>query len=431
MISPTSRRRPPLAPSKDAPNARPLDGQPPEHIRETLRQLAEITEQCRSGLACSSISSASVPPPATTMAISTPALPARRPAAQRDRLALAKMAHITARAEAQHDGTREYFTVDGVMPTVDARRRAIHVSTPLHLPGIGAANSRGTRPYQQDVAVADWTHAQGLPMAAVCDGHGVDRPGDATPWHWLQDHLIATLRAHLAPAQAADDLMPDRIGRVLTRAIAGSRARPRGPLSVVEQMDQVNAVENGSTLTAAVRIADTVYLANVGDSRAVLVRKDGSVQQMTVDHKIDEPQEWDMVQSRVLSGDATMLQTHPGVYRMVRYDRSGAVFGIAMSRSIGDDQATVSTPDISAFQVTPEDLALVLCSDGVFDSMHNEQVGQYVKDTMSLAGDRDALYQQAAEGLVSWCFDIAIAREKSQANIDNLTALILPLHEAL
>ena len=195
-------------------------------------------------------------------------------------------------------------------------------------------------------------------------------------------------------------------------------------------MDQVNAIENGSTLTAAVRIANTIYLANVGDSRAVLVRRDGSAHQLTVDHKIDEPQEWDMVQTRVLAGDATMVQTHPGMYRMLRHARDGSAYGIAMSRSIGDDQATVSTPDISTLQVGPDDIALVLCSDGIFDTIHNDQVGQYVSDIMSLRGERAALCQRAAEGLVNWCFDTEVAQQKSSANIDNLTALVLPLHEA-
>ena len=242
---------------------------------------------------------------------------------------------------------------------------------------------------------------------------GREAPGDVTPWHWLRENLISTLRAHLPAPGASTELTPYRVRKALIRAIDGARLRPRYPFSVAEQMPSINAVDNGSTLTAAVRIADAIYLVNVGDSRAVLVRRDGSVQQLTVDHKIDEPEEWKMVQSRVMAGEATVSEQQPGNYRMVRYARSGKAYGVAMSRSIGDDQATLSTPEITMVKVTSNDVALVICSDGIFDTVHNEQVGQYVSAVMARRHHSAAeLSQYAAEGLVGWCFDTEVAREK-------------------
>ncbi len=427
-----SKAEPPIErPAVEASAPGPASLSRSEAVQQTIRQLAAVTQRFTQQTDLQPRSGHTAVQPATAQAVAAPTVPAPRRASPRDVLARAKMARVLERAETQHLQTRELFTILGVMPAIDPGYVGQHKSMPLGFPGVGAACSEGSRPYQQDVAMADWCNPHAFGVAAVCDGHGRGLPGEVAPWHWLEHHLIDTLRAHLPPHGAAKGLTPHAVCKALTRAIDGSRAQPRYPLSVVEQMDSVNAVDNGSTLTAAVRIADTIYLVNVGDSRAVLVRRDGRAQQLTVDHNIDEPEEWAMVRDRVTAGQASIAEPYPGLYRMVRYARNGEVYGINMSRSIGDDGATWSTPEISMIKVSPHDVALVIASDGVFGSVHNDQVGPYVGQVMSQSHATPAsLAQCAAEGLVHWCFDTETQREKSQANIDNLTALVLPLHGA-
>lgn len=50
-----------------------------------------------------------------------------------------------------------------------------------------------------------------------------------------------------------------------------------------------HSIECGTTALVAYVRENTAYVANVGDSRAVLAMADGSVKRVTRDHKADDP----------------------------------------------------------------------------------------------------------------------------------------------
>jgi len=56
--------------------------------------------------------------------------------------------------------------------------------------------------------------------------------------------------------------------------------------------------------------------------------------------------------------------------------------GLAVSRSFGDIVATtigvISEPDVYEIRVKPEDRVLVIATDGVWDKLNNEEVGEIV-----------------------------------------------------
>eukprot|EP00929_Paragymnodinium_shiwhaense_P057760 TRINITY_DN28915_c0_g1_i1.p1 TRINITY_DN28915_c0_g1~~TRINITY_DN28915_c0_g1_i1.p1 ORF type:complete len:459 (-),score=108.96 TRINITY_DN28915_c0_g1_i1:208-1530(-) len=120
-----------------------------------------------------------------------------------------------------------------------------------------------------------------------------------------------------------------------------------------------------------------VVAVNVGDSRAMVVRADGSFVSLTEDHKPSNPQERERI------GKAG------GFVQQDRVDGS-----LAMSRAIGDfsykdnpslgplDQKVIALPEIRRSVVHPGDRVLVIC-DGVVEHLSNRDVARYVHDCHS------------------------------------------------
>ena len=100
---------------------------------------------------------------------------------------------------------------------------------------------------------------------------------------------------------------------------------------------------------------NVLYVANVGDSRAVL-SKSGTVERMSVDDKCDNPDE----NHRVKSGGGIILD-----------NRLGGV--LAVTRAFGDHALTrvglIATPHINKYILRPFDKYLVMASDGIWDEL--------------------------------------------------------------
>jgi len=106
----------------------------------------------------------------------------------------------------------------------------------------------------------------------------------------------------------------------------------------------------GTTLTAAVVAEDRVYIAQVGDSRAYLLR-DGEIRQVTYDHS------W--VAEQVRMGSMTAEEAEFSPYRNV------------ITRSIGT-QPTIE-PDVFIEEARAGDI-WVLCSDGLTSHVEDDEI---------------------------------------------------------
>ncbi len=106
----------------------------------------------------------------------------------------------------------------------------------------------------------------------------------------------------------------------------------------------------GTTLTVAVIAEDRVYIGQVGDSRAYLIR-DGEIRQVTHDHS------W--VAEQVRAGVLTEVDAETSPYRNV------------ITRSIGN-QETVE-PDVFIEEVHIGDV-WVLCSDGLTGHVNADEI---------------------------------------------------------
>lgn len=140
----------------------------------------------------------------------------------------------------------------------------------------------------------------------------------------------------------------------------------------------------GTTLTAAVLCEDKLLVAQVGDSRAYLLRG-GTITQMTEDHS------W--VAEQVRLGTMTLAEAQVSPFRNI------------ITRSVGT--AAAVEPDIFTQEVQPGD-TFVLCSDGLTGHVEPSEI-QMITESQSPSAAALALVDTANE----------------RGGRDNITALVL------
>ncbi len=183
--------------------------------------------------------------------------------------------------------------------------------------------------------------SQAMGVFVVADGMGGHDAGDVASRLTVQTIANLAVRQMLIPATAGDPL-PSPADWLQSAVQAANR-------SVYERARAVGS-DMGSTMVAAVLVGDAATIANVGDSRAYLLRRDG-IAQITVDHSL--------VERLVATGQITREEAAHHPQRNVVY------------RVIGD------RPQVEADlfeQRLDVGQALLLCSDGLSGMLSDEQM---------------------------------------------------------
>lgn len=148
-----------------------------------------------------------------------------------------------------------------------------------------------------------------------------------------------------------------------------------------------------------------MYVANVGDCRAVLCTDDGVAVELTKDHKAALPEEKERIEA---SGG---------------FVHNGRLDGIlAISRGFGDlahknDGHLIVTPDIYERAVVPEDEFLLLASDGLFDVLSSQQAVNFIRRKLLTHGD----VQLAAQEM--------LLKAQQYFAHDNISVMIVALNQ--
>jgi serine/threonine protein phosphatase PrpC len=182
-----------------------------------------------------------------------------------------------------------------------------------------------------------------MALFVVADGMGGHQGGEIASRIAVETLAEGLLRAVFIPDLAGADADAEQISAAMVRAVQEANEEV-----FLERERRQN--DMGTTVTAALLVDWTLYLAHVGDCRAYRWGADG-LRQLTTDHSV--------VASMVATGVAhpDEIYTHP--QRSVIY------------RCIGD-QPSVEV-ETSVLTVEPGD-RLVLCCDGLWEMLRDEGI---------------------------------------------------------
>ena len=142
----------------------------------------------------------------------------------------------------------------------------------------------------------------------------------------------------------------------------------------------IDANFSGTTCCMVLQIGEKLFSANVGDSRAILVKKD-KVIPLTVDQKPNDIEELKRIESN--GGEVSQYEEDGEKSGPFRVWKKGEMYpGIAMSRSIGDLVASslgvIPQPIFREEKIDSDCLFMIVASDGVWEFLENEKVAELV-----------------------------------------------------
>ncbi|CAF1204422.1 unnamed protein product [Didymodactylos carnosus] len=140
-----------------------------------------------------------------------------------------------------------------------------------------------------------------------------------------------------------------------------------------EELRSVIQDQSGSACITCLIGPEQIYLVNIGDSRALLVSKDGHILRTTKDHKPDDEEELKRIED---AGGKVQRNTGdvPRVENLLAITRVLGDF--ILSKEIVPPMADIIEYPRSSDEERVE--FIVLACDGVFDVMTNEDVGQFI-----------------------------------------------------
>jgi serine/threonine protein phosphatase PrpC len=224
----------------------------------------------------------------------------------------------------------------------------------------GVASDRGrsrlSEPNQdsQGLVVLETTadsRAEAFVLAIVADGLGGHDSGLDASQLTVRAFSESLLRAVVAPWLSGERarLDGDALERALRRAVGDANA-------ALCKMNEARGGDAGSTVVAAMVAGETAYIANVGDSRAYVMGREG-LKRITTDHSLVEQ----LVASGVISEDERY--EHPQRNQI--------------ARSLGEVGAEA---DLFTLKLRPG-MRLLLCSDGLWEMVRYDEMARILTES--------------------------------------------------
>lgn len=186
---------------------------------------------------------------------------------------------------------------------------------------------------------------------------------------------------------------------------------------------QKPAWKDGSTATCLLAVDDVLYVANLGDSRAVLCR---------MEQAKDSGKRKCVTLALSKEHNPTIYEERMRIQRAGGTVRDGRVLGVLeVSRSIGDGQykrcGVISTPDLRRCQLSPNDKFVLLACDGLFKVFSADEAVRFVLGV--LENETVELKEGQSEG--AGLFEAACQRLASEAvrrgSADNVTVILVSI----
>ena len=168
----------------------------------------------------------------------------------------------------------------------------------------------------------------------------------------------------------------------------------------------------GSTAVVSMLSKSQIWVANCGDSRAVLLRG-GKALQLSSDQTAAREDEVKRIEGA--GGEIYYLQDCARVQGV-----------LAMSRSIGDNYLhpfVIPDPEHTALPRAPDDEILILASDGLWDKVGNQEACDVAKRCLARARAKGASRRAAAKCAAS----VLLKSAQSKGSRDNVTVVVADL----
>ena len=138
---------------------------------------------------------------------------------------------------------------------------------------------------------------------------------------------------------------------------------------------------SGTTCNLVIIIGKKVICANIGDSRAFMVKNHKTIIELSSDQKPDNPSEKERIESK--GGEIRQyIENNEPIGPMRVFKKNENYPGIAMARSIGDKLAdligVISEPEIKEFDIDINCKYIICGSDGIFEFLTNEKIAHII-----------------------------------------------------
>lgn len=247
----------------------------------------------------------------------------------------------------------------------------------------------GGRTYMEDRMSFDIQLPYGFSYYGVFDGHGGSEVST-----YLKANMGNVIKHHILTAFSQSSQVD--ISQMLFDAIK----------HIVNEIPYKIAVNTGSTAVIVLKKNNTLWTANIGDSRAIMNHGHKSVP-LTKDHKPDDPQE----NKRIVELGGKVVKAFQGdVYRV-----NGV---LALSRAIGDFALAPHVtwkPDITVHNINNTlNHYVLMATDGIWDVLSNNEVV-------------DIINQKAMENKWKDIGHTLITLARSRNSTDNISCMLIIL----
>lgn len=178
----------------------------------------------------------------------------------------------------------------------------------------------------------------------------------------------------------------------------------------------IHAEQSGTTATVVLQLSDKLYIAHVGDSKAVvLTHIDGKLEvtYSTLDHKPDRSDEARRINE--LGGE---IRSQGSDSPLRFFQRGTNMPGLAVSRTLGDTNyqpyGLSYEPEIAELDLTPATRYVVVATDGVWEYIKPEFAARMLNNVKDV--------HVAAERLVKKALDCWMFIDKTTS--DDITAVV-------
>ena len=179
---------------------------------------------------------------------------------------------------------------------------------------------------------------------------------------------------------------------------------------------------SGCTCIIIFKLKNKIICSNVGDSRAILFKKNNFIE-LSHDHKPNLPSELKRIMDMggCVSRNYLDEDNEEEINGIFRVWKKGCSYpGIAISRSLGDRVAELIgvtyEPEILEFNLDDSCEYIVCGSDGIWEYLSNEEVGEMVKKYLRTKNGDEACFDLVERATSLW-------KEKEE-RVDDITVCI-------